>query len=150
MRLCRRRLDVNRLATPQPRCDARDMSSQLESFTRYASALLPYRAGTADTEARLTLLQGVVFDLLIEIQALRAVVTDVPELRGRYAESYRKAALLSHNGAGVVPSFEKVIRQFIDVDHGGEGEHREEPMLRRLGVDVEEYRREAEYLSQLT
>src|SRR5262245_57678030 len=126
------------------------MSSPLESFTRYSNALLPYRAGTAATEERLALLQGVVLDLLIEIQALRAVVADVPELRKRYAERYREAALLSHNTAGLVTSLEKVIRQFIDVDHGGEGEHREEPMLRALGVDIEEYRREAELVSQLT
>jgi len=127
------------------------MPPRHESFHRYAQALLPYRTPDLSTDERLTLLQGVVVDLILEIQALRMVMADAgPSLRAAYAERYRKVAALSHNGASVTTGVEKMLMAFIDADGRGEGELREEPMLRRLGIDVDEYRREVEVLERLS
>jgi len=121
-----------------------------ESFLRYRRALTPW-SHELSTEERLELLQGVVVDLLIEIDALRSTLADAaPELRKAYAARYRDAALLSHNGAGFMSPIEKVLLSFIDVDGLGEGELREEPMLRRLGLDVAAYRSAAAFVAELS
>jgi hypothetical protein len=139
------------------------MASDAENdpLARYRRALLPLPTDATSAEDRALLLQSVVLDLLLEVHALRMTIADAgPELRTRYADHYRRIALLSHNTAGLVMSSEKLVRAFLDgglgrqelAVLGGEGEERlrEEPMLHRLGVDVDRYRSDVMSVEQLT
>lgn len=121
--------------------------SQIE---RYQRALNPFVSRSVPAQEHTMLLQSVLIDLLVEVRALRDTLADTPELRARYAAHYRRAALLIHDATGVILTADKVIRAFIDPDGKGEGELREEGMLRKLGVDIEAYREEAESVSMNT
>lgn len=108
---------------------------------RYRDALLSFTT----TEASSFALRTVVFELMLEVEALRRTVAASPELVGRYAEHYRDVHLRARNAAGATPAGEKAIAAFL----GGDGP-RDEAMLRTLGVDVAEFRERAEFLEQLS
>jgi hypothetical protein len=138
-----------------------DIDDENDPLARYQRALLPRFTPATSEEDRALLLQSVVLDLLLEVHALRMTIADAsPELRTRYADHYRRIALLSHNTAGAIMSSEKLVRAFLDaglghqelVALGGDREERlrEETMLQRLGVDVERYRHDVTLVEQLT
>jgi hypothetical protein len=122
----------------------------MSELERYNRALNPFTSRSVPPQEHTVLLQSVLLDLLVELRALRDTIAETPELRARYAARYRESALLGRNSAGVIMPAEKVIRAFLDPDGQGEGELREEGMLRKLGVDVEQYRQEAEEVSTYT
>jgi hypothetical protein len=122
----------------------------MSEIDRYSRALNPLVSRAVPPAEHVFLLQTVLLDLLTEVQALRDTLAEAPELRARYAAHYRHSMLRAHNAAGVITPLEKVIAAFVDPEGNGEGELREEGMLRKLGVDIEEYRREAEEVSMYT
>lgn len=122
----------------------------MSELDRYSRALNPFVSRAVPPAEHTVLLQTVLLDLLVEVQALRDTLADTPELRARYAAHYRRNVLRAHNAAGVVLPLEKVLRAFVAPDGNAEGEYREEGMLRKLGVDLEGYREEANLVSTYT
>jgi hypothetical protein len=98
-------------------------------------------------------LAEVLIDLMVEIEALRGAITDLggdSALRDSYRRSYRRAALLSHNGAGPMPGSDKVIAQFYPL---GGGAWRELLVLERLDyteTETEQFQEEARFVAQLS
>jgi hypothetical protein len=114
---------------------------------------------TGPVEARVDVLEAVVRDLLMEVEALRqALLHSAPGSGGKqstYANAYREIGLLAHNSSGPTSGLEKLLARF----YKRAGEQREAAygreilMLRRLGfteADVEAYAQEAENAEQLT
>jgi len=104
---------------------------------------------------RVALLTEVVFDLLVEVDALRLERAAHAARTGdrTYAEAYEESATVAHNGAGVIPGSLKLLARF----HGGRAEEtsidgrplREVLLLRRLGLSDEQLRQFAEHIRQV-
>jgi hypothetical protein len=101
---------------------------------------------------RVALLTEVVFDLLVEVEALRLERAAHAARTGdrTYAEAYQASAAVAHNGAGVIPGSFKLLARF----YGGRDEEmstdgrplREVLLLRRLGLSDEQLREFAEHI----
>jgi hypothetical protein len=94
---------------------------------------------------RVSLLTEMVFDLVLEVEALRAERVALASKTGdaTYAEAYMQTAATAHNSAGVVPSWVKLLIHFYGWrdDAAMDGRPlRELVLLRRLGVSEERLR----------
>jgi hypothetical protein len=104
---------------------------------------------------RLDLLTELVFDLAVEVEALRAerIGNAAKTGDGAYANAYMKAAGVAHNGAGVVPPWMKLFALFYgsgDQDKSPDGRSlRELVLLRRLGISEERLRDFVEHIRHL-
>lgn len=85
-----------------------------------------------------------IFDLLVEVEALRETLATAAGNAGRsaYARAYERSAYLTHNAAGPSSGWEKMLDRFYSNaqadDDGGRRGWRECLMLRRLGLSEEE------------
>src|SRR5512138_773553 len=101
---------------------------------------------------RLDLLTELVFDLAVEVEALRAerVANAAKTGDAAYAGAYMEAAAVAHNGAGLVPSWMKLFALFYgrrDQDTTLDGTSlRELVLLRRLGISEEQLREFVEHI----
>jgi hypothetical protein len=120
-----------------------------ETLRRYELALTPH-APRRSVEEQVAALRSVVFDLLTEVEALRATIAGDETLRARYAAAYRATAIVAHDSAGLKPGTVKALENFVTAGREEVGLHAEEPMLRRLGVDIVQYRRDVDSLHHLT
>jgi hypothetical protein len=108
-----------------------------------------------DLEAKVDALQGLVLDLLREVEALRRTQLDESQAAGlcpkesRYGKIYRDTALLTHNSCGPSDGITKLLelwRQDLPPTRHGGGLS-EILMLNRLGfspAEIDRYVREAE------
>lgn len=69
----------------------------------------------SQSDPRAKVLRNLVFDLMMEVNALRDTCKRLSELSPEprtYADSYRASALLTHNAAGPSDGTEKLIERF--------------------------------------
>lgn len=108
-------------------------------------------AGKADVRERLDVLVVMIFDLLMEVEALRAAQLAASNgangIAPAYGCAYRDTAYLTHNCAGPSSGMEKLLARFYPQEtaneSGAAGERRtwrECLMLRRLGFSEEQLR----------
>jgi hypothetical protein len=115
----------------------------MTDLDRYRTALIP---GFASREQAFHAMQTVVFELLLEVEAIRRTLADGDTaLRARYAKHYRETYLASHSSAGISDPVSRAL-----AGYAGDGPLRECALLDNLGVDLEHYRREVEYVGTLT
>jgi hypothetical protein len=99
-------------------------------------------------DPRIDVLVAMVFDLLMEVEALRAAhLASNNGARGTdsgYGRAYRDTAYLTHNAAGPSSGLEKLLGLFYpaesEMDTGTSGTWRECLMLRRLGFSQDQVR----------
>jgi hypothetical protein len=119
----------------------------------------------ARAQSEIQQLRTVVFELHVEVEAIRETLLKSPLGSGGsssvYAQSYYETALLTHNAMGPSGGYEKLARLFYEGDsksiesicyaHGDDW--RECLFMKRLGFppkQISEYRREAEGAEILT
>jgi hypothetical protein len=100
-------------------------------------------ADATATARRVEALTALVFDLLAEVEALRATsLSQVP-----YRDAYRQVALLTHDASGPSSGWEKLLNRYYPRELSSDGRAwRETLLMRRLGftpAEVEAYQREA-------
>lgn len=83
-----------------------------------------------DPGQRAMAMSSLIMELLVEVQALREAVAEVPAAKAAYRAAYERVCVLSHNSAGVTPGEVKVLQQFLN---GREG-----TWLGRLGASADE------------
>lgn len=95
-------------------------------------------------------LRGTVFDLLVEIEAIRETLLNSPlgsgGSRSAYAKAYLKAACTTHNSTGPSGGHEKLMERFYS-DPRERDDWRECLFMLRLGfspVEIAKYKEEAE------
>jgi hypothetical protein len=97
----------------------------------------------ADLAGRVDALTTLVFDLLVEVEALR----QAQATEASYRDAYRAACLLTHNSAGVSSGWEKLMERYYPRQRSSGGRAwRESLMMRRLGMtpaEIEAYQGEA-------
>lgn len=116
----------------------------------------------AQANAEIAELRRTVFDLLVEVEAIRATLLKselgVGEERSPYAIAYRDTALETHNSAGSTGGFNKLLERFypdprqqcswIDNLYEQQADNwRECLFMRRVGMspdDIAKYQSEAE------
>lgn len=114
----------------------------MTDLDRYRIALVPGPNATAQLHA----LQTVVFELLLEVEAIRRTLAEGDdELRARYAHHYRETYLASHSSAGIGDPVSRALSGYV-----GNETPREAATLRVLGVDPDVYRRDVERVGTLT
>jgi hypothetical protein len=118
-----------------------------------------FAAQAAAPDERLQVLERIVLDLMMEIEALRAAVVELSAWAGSacecrapsvgvtgphdaYGKAYLKTAWLSHWAAGPSSGADKILAQFYG-DERADGRHeairwRELSMLRRLRYSAEQ------------
>jgi len=110
------------------------------------------------TDQRIEALASMVFDLLMEVEALRAAQLTLGggghDSDSAYGRAYRETAYLTHNSCGPSSGFDKLLSRFYPPDFEKqtgtprrERTWRECLMLQRLGFSTEqirEYKEEAE------
>ena len=91
-------------------------------------------------DPRIDVLVALAFDLLLEVEALRAAQlasnSGAPSTDSAYARAYLDTAYLRHNAAGASSGLEKLIGRF----YGTQRTWRECVMLLRLGFSEEQVR----------
>lgn len=114
----------------------------MTDLERYRIALLPGQGTTAQMHA----LQTVVFELVLEVEAIRRTLAEGDAgLRARYAEHYRATFLASHSSVGIGDPVSRALRGYV-----GDETPREAATLRTLGVDTDAYRRDVMRVGTLT
>jgi len=105
----------------------------------------------AEGDPRIEVLVAMVFDLLMEVEALRTVVSASKLGAGgkdsAYSRAYQETAYLTHNACGPSSGLEKLLALFYPSQAEGEGPSwrerrtwRECLLMRRLGFSDEEVR----------
>ncbi|HOU52842.1 MAG TPA: hypothetical protein PLQ97_02825 [Myxococcota bacterium] len=92
-----------------------------------------------------SVLSRIVVELLIEVEAMRKALASIPACRDQYKSAYYKTRVLSHNSAGVLPGYIKVLCEMM--------ENREEKWLQILGASTQEvskFEEECEFVKQLS
>lgn len=112
---------------------------------------MPANTKGAEGDPRIEVLVAMVFDLLMEVEALRKVVSasklGVGGKDSAYGRAYRETAYLTHNACGLSSGLEKLLALFYPRQAEEEGPSwrerrtwRECLLLRRLGFSDEEVR----------
>ena len=106
--------------------------------------------------AEIAQLRGTVFDLLLEVEAIRETLLRSPLGSGgaqsSYAISYRKTAFTTHNSAGCTGGHEKLMEHYY-YRSPEQNEWRECLFMKRLGYSADEiakYQDEAEVAHSYT
>lgn len=122
----------------------------MTQYEIFKTLLWPAPAADPEVEQRLKVLTTMVFDLLVEVEALRKVAAQAQQAASTNAESgYRRAyedtAFLTCNADGPSSGLQKLIALFYPEREeptypGWTGKHawRELQMLRRLGASEEQ------------
>lgn len=115
------------------------------------SLFMPAGTKGAEGDPRIEVLVAMVFDLLMEVEALRKVVSasklGVGGKDSSYSRAYEETAYLTHNACGPSSGLEKLLALFYPRVAEEEGQNwrerrawRECLLLRRLGFSDEEVR----------
>jgi hypothetical protein len=125
---------------------------------------MPGSAKEAEGDPRIAVLVAMVFDLLMEVEALRTVVSasklGVGGKDSAYGRAYQETAYLTHNACGPSSGVEKLLALFYPRQAEEEGlgwrerrTWRECLLMRRLGFsddEVRAYKEEAEQAETFT
>ena len=125
--------------------------------TKWLRTFFPNRAASPAKDDPLALarseiaeLRETVFDLLVEIEAIRETLLNSPlgsgGARSPYASAYRKAAFRTHDASGPSSGHMKLFAQFYPLAPE-QRDWRECLFMQRLGLspdDIAKYKREAE------
>jgi hypothetical protein len=112
---------------------------------------MPASSKGAERDPRIEVLVAMVLDLLVEIEALRTVVSasklGVGGKESAYGRAYQQTAYLTHNACGPSSGMEKLLALFYPPQAEGEERSWYQPMtwreclqMRRLGFSDEEVR----------
>jgi hypothetical protein len=108
------------------------------------------------TEDRLHVLTNVIFELLVEVEALRAERIESSRRKGGdpskspYAKAYADTRLLTYNGAGPTQGTDKLLRLWFG---RSDSDSVEVGMLTRLGYSpgmLHDFREKAKHLASLS
>jgi hypothetical protein len=112
-------------------------------------------SSTESLAKQVDVLREMVFDLVLEVEALRAERVAWASKTGdaTYAEAYMETASRAHNSAGVVPGWTKLLIHFYgwkdqSAETGGRRLY-ELVLLRRLGVSEERLRDFIEHIEHV-